>query len=212
MTQTSRLAGTAAPTTLERELLARWSEEDLFERAQDAHARTARPSCSTRVRRPPTAARASTTSSRAPIKDLICRFRAMQGRQVTRIAGWDTHGLPVEIEVEKELKLNGKKAIEEYGVARVQREGAARASSRYQSRLGGALRTASATGSTTSTPTSPAATSTSSRSGGCCSGCTRRTCSIAATGCCRTARAAARCSRATSWRWATRRSRTSRST
>ncbi len=42
----------------------------------------------------------------------------MQGRQVTRIAGWDTHGLPVEIEVEKELKLNGKKAIEEYGVAR----------------------------------------------------------------------------------------------
>ena len=52
------------------------------------------------------------------IKDLICRFRVMQGRQVTRIAGWDTHGLPVEIEVEKELKLNGKKAIEEYGVAR----------------------------------------------------------------------------------------------
>ncbi len=50
------------------------------------------------------------------IKDLICRFRTMQGRQVTRIAGWDTHGLPVEIEVEKQLQLNGKKAIEEYGV------------------------------------------------------------------------------------------------
>ncbi len=50
------------------------------------------------------------------IKDLVCRFHAMQGKSVTRIAGWDTHGLPVEIEVEKELKLNGKKAIEEFGV------------------------------------------------------------------------------------------------
>jgi isoleucyl-tRNA synthetase len=51
------------------------------------------------------------------IKDLVCRYHAMQGEEVTRIAGWDTHGLPVEIEVEKELQLNGKKAIESYGVA-----------------------------------------------------------------------------------------------
>jgi isoleucyl-tRNA synthetase len=50
------------------------------------------------------------------IKDLVCRFHAMQGESVTRIAGWDTHGLPVEIEVEKELKLNGKKEIERFGV------------------------------------------------------------------------------------------------
>jgi isoleucyl-tRNA synthetase len=50
------------------------------------------------------------------IKDLICRFQAMQGKSVTRIAGWDTHGLPVEIEVEKELQLNGKKDIERFGV------------------------------------------------------------------------------------------------
>ena len=50
------------------------------------------------------------------IKDLFCRFRSMQGRSVTRIAGWDTHGLPVEIEVEKKLKLSGKKDIEAYGV------------------------------------------------------------------------------------------------
>ena len=41
----------------------------------------------------------------------------MQGQSVTRIAGWDTHGLPVEIEVEKELKLSGKKDIEKFGVA-----------------------------------------------------------------------------------------------
>jgi isoleucyl-tRNA synthetase len=50
------------------------------------------------------------------IKDLICRFHAMQGESVTRIAGWDTHGLPVEIEVEKELQLSGKKDIEKYGI------------------------------------------------------------------------------------------------
>jgi isoleucyl-tRNA synthetase len=50
------------------------------------------------------------------IKDLFCRFRSMQGRSVTRIAGWDTHGLPVEIEVEKKLQLSGKKDIEAYGV------------------------------------------------------------------------------------------------
>jgi isoleucyl-tRNA synthetase len=50
------------------------------------------------------------------IKDLVCRFHAMQGESVTRIAGWDTHGLPVEIEVEKELKLSGKKDIERFGV------------------------------------------------------------------------------------------------
>jgi len=51
------------------------------------------------------------------IKDLVCRFHAMQGKAVTRIAGWDTHGLPVEIEVEKELGINGKKDIERFGVA-----------------------------------------------------------------------------------------------
>ncbi|MGH7527732.1 MAG: isoleucine--tRNA ligase, partial [Gemmatimonadales bacterium] len=50
------------------------------------------------------------------IKDLVCRYHAMQGQAVTRIAGWDTHGLPVEIEVEKELQLNGKKDIERFGV------------------------------------------------------------------------------------------------
>ena len=50
------------------------------------------------------------------IKDLVCRYHAMLGESVTRIAGWDTHGLPVEIEVEKELHLSGKKDIERFGV------------------------------------------------------------------------------------------------
>src|SRR5256885_11092837 len=46
------------------------------------------------------------------IKDLICRYQTMLGHGVTRIAGWDTHGLPVEIEVEKQLRISGKKEIE----------------------------------------------------------------------------------------------------
>jgi isoleucyl-tRNA synthetase len=50
-------------------------------------------------------------------KDVICRLKAMQGFQVLRKAGWDTHGLPVEIEVEKELGFKNKKDIENYGIA-----------------------------------------------------------------------------------------------
>ncbi len=50
------------------------------------------------------------------VKDLFPRYRAMRGYDVPRKAGWDTHGLPVEIEVEKELGIEGKQAIEEYGV------------------------------------------------------------------------------------------------
>ncbi len=49
-------------------------------------------------------------------KDLIPRYRTMKGYDVLRKAGWDTHGLPVELEVEKQLGLEGKKQIEEYGV------------------------------------------------------------------------------------------------
>ena len=51
------------------------------------------------------------------IKDLIPRYRTMKGYMVPRKAGWDTHGLPVEIEVEKLLGLDGKEQIEEYGLA-----------------------------------------------------------------------------------------------
>jgi isoleucyl-tRNA synthetase len=50
-------------------------------------------------------------------KDLFPRYKQMNGFQVTRKAGWDTHGLPVELEVEKALKISGKKQIESYGVA-----------------------------------------------------------------------------------------------
>ena len=50
------------------------------------------------------------------IKDMIPRYRTMKGYQVPRKAGWDTHGLPVELEVEKKLGLDGKDQIEQYGV------------------------------------------------------------------------------------------------
>ena len=50
------------------------------------------------------------------IKDMIPRYRTMKGYQVPRKAGWDTHGLPVELEVEKLLGLDGKEQIEEYGL------------------------------------------------------------------------------------------------
>ena len=50
------------------------------------------------------------------IKDMIPRYRTMKGYKVIRKAGWDTHGLPVELEVEKKLGLDGKEQIEEYGL------------------------------------------------------------------------------------------------
>ncbi|HET9253536.1 MAG TPA: isoleucine--tRNA ligase [Candidatus Eisenbacteria bacterium] len=51
------------------------------------------------------------------IKDIVCRYRSMTGHYVPRKAGWDTHGLPVEIEVERQLQISGKDQIETYGIA-----------------------------------------------------------------------------------------------
>ena len=50
------------------------------------------------------------------LKDSVCRYKTMQGFAVRRKAGWDTHGLPVEIEVEKQLHMSGKQDIEKYGI------------------------------------------------------------------------------------------------
>ena len=50
-------------------------------------------------------------------KDVFARYKQMTGFSVARKAGWDTHGLPVELEVERALKISGKKQIEEYGIA-----------------------------------------------------------------------------------------------
>ena len=51
------------------------------------------------------------------IKDVFCRYKTLKGFQVERKAGWDTHGLPVEIEVEKELGLDGREQVESFGIA-----------------------------------------------------------------------------------------------
>ena len=100
---------------LERDLLAVWEREGLFRQTLDA----------TRDGAPFVFYEGPPTANGRPgihhvfartIKDLICRYQAMLGRQVTRIAGWDTHGLPVEIEVEKALGISGKPDIERLGV------------------------------------------------------------------------------------------------
>ena len=101
---------------LERQLLSEWEREGLFQRVQDASAD--HPGF-VFYEGPPTAnGRPGIHHVFArTIKDLICRYQAMQGKRVTRIAGWDTHGLPVELEVEKQLKFAGKKDIEAFGIA-----------------------------------------------------------------------------------------------
>ena len=56
------------------------------------------------------------------MKDIIPRYKVMKGYQVIRKAGWDTHGLPVELEIEKKLGISGKQQIEEYGVEKFVKE------------------------------------------------------------------------------------------
>ncbi|HEX6590079.1 MAG TPA: isoleucine--tRNA ligase [Longimicrobiales bacterium] len=107
----------ASALALEEDVLARWKTEDLF-RATLAATDGAEEFVF--FEGPPTAngrPGIHHVISRA-IKDAVCRHRAMQGYHVTRIAGWDTHGLPVEIEAEKKLGISGKRQIEEIGVAR----------------------------------------------------------------------------------------------
>jgi isoleucyl-tRNA synthetase len=105
---------------LERALLEQWARERLFDQtlAQNADA----PSF-VFFEGPPTAngrPGIHHVFSRT-IKDLFCRYRAMKGFRVERKAGWDTHGLPVEIEVEKQLGISGKQQIEAIGVAEFNR-------------------------------------------------------------------------------------------
>lgn len=100
---------------LELEVLARWTEEDLFRRIQSESA--GQPEF-VFFEGPPTAnGRPGIHHVFArTVKDLFCRHRAMKGFHVTRKAGWDTHGLPVEIEVEKQLGISGKQDIERVGI------------------------------------------------------------------------------------------------
>ena len=105
---------------VERELLARWAEENLF--GQTMAAREGAPNW-VFFEGPPTANGKPGIHHvfARTIKDLFCRHRAMKGYRVPRKAGWDTHGLPVEIEVEKQLGISGKQQIEALGVAEFNR-------------------------------------------------------------------------------------------
>ena len=99
----------------EKETLAFWKENKIFEKSVELR-RGAEPY--TFFDGPPTAngkPHIGHILTRA-IKDIIPRYRTMKGYDVLRKAGWDTHGLPVELEVEKLLGLDGKEQIEQYGV------------------------------------------------------------------------------------------------
>jgi isoleucyl-tRNA synthetase len=105
---------------IEVEILETWRAEDLFRKTLAANA-GGRPFVF--FEGPPTANGRPGLHhiiSRT-IKDLVCRHKAMEGRSVTRIAGWDTHGLPVEIEAEKKLGISGKPEIEALGIAEFNR-------------------------------------------------------------------------------------------
>ena len=109
-----------SPHALEQELLATWAAEALF--ARTVTARAGGPPF-VFYEGPPTAnGRPGIHHVFArTVKDLVCRHRAMKGCDVPRKAGWDTHGLPVEIEVEKSLGISGKQDIERVGVAEFNR-------------------------------------------------------------------------------------------
>ena len=102
---------------LEKEILGFWEKNQIFQKSIET-----RPEDKpfTFYEGPPTAngkPGIHHVISRA-IKDFACRHKTMQGYRVNRKAGWDTHGLPVEIEVEKELGFQSKDQIEAYGVAK----------------------------------------------------------------------------------------------
>lgn len=102
--------------SLEKEVIAYWNANDIF--AKSISTREGKPTF-TFYEGPPTAngkPGIHHVISRA-IKDLICRYKTLMGHQVYRKAGWDTQGLPVEIEVEKALGIKSKDDIEKLGVA-----------------------------------------------------------------------------------------------
>ena len=104
------------PVAVEEAVLARWEAEDTFR--QSLAIREGAPHF-VFYEGPPTAnGKPGIHHVMArTIKDLFCRYKTMRGFRVDRKAGWDTHGLPVEIEVEKQLGLEGRHAVEDYGVA-----------------------------------------------------------------------------------------------
>jgi isoleucyl-tRNA synthetase len=99
----------------EKKVLAFWKEQHIFQKSLEAS--KGRPTF-VFYEGPPTANGTPHNGHvlTRVIKDLFPRYKTMRGYHVPRKAGWDTHGLPVEVEVEKELGIHGKEAIEAYGV------------------------------------------------------------------------------------------------
>ncbi|MDG1525431.1 MAG: isoleucine--tRNA ligase [Candidatus Thalassarchaeaceae archaeon] len=114
-------AGDLDPVALEESLMATWRDEGTFAQ-QMASRKDGKPFIF--LEGPPTA------NGKPGIhhvvartyKDLVCRWKAMEGHFVERKGGWDTHGLPVEIEVQKRLDLMSNEAIEEFGMAEFNEE------------------------------------------------------------------------------------------
>ena len=100
---------------VQNEQVQKWKEEDLLQKCVDAR-EGATPFIF--YEGPPTAnGKPGIHHVMArTLKDSVCRYKTMKGFQVNRKAGWDTHGLPVEIEVEKQLNMSGKQDIEKYGI------------------------------------------------------------------------------------------------
>ncbi len=99
-----------------------WKENNIFQKSMDERANSGKEFVF--YEGPPTAngnPGIHHLEARA-FKDVIPRYKTMQGFHVRRKGGWDTHGLPVELQVEKKLGLNSKKMIEEYGVAQFNKE------------------------------------------------------------------------------------------
>lgn len=114
------IASELTADALEQEVLQRWTRDGVFAAAQ---AQRADAPAWVFFEGPPTANGKPGIHHvfARTVKDLFCRHRAMLGHHVPRKAGWDTHGLPVEIEVEKQLGISGKQDIERVGVAEFNR-------------------------------------------------------------------------------------------
>jgi len=98
---------------LEQKILKFWKKEKIFEKSIKARAKKRD---FVFYEGPPTAnGKPGIHHLEARVfKDIICRYKTMRGFRVLRKAGWDTHGLPVELEVEKKLGLKNKKDIEKF--------------------------------------------------------------------------------------------------
>ena len=102
--------------SMERAILNFWNSENIFHKSTDSRAQGAP---WTFYEGPPTANGMPGTHhiGARVFKDVFPRYQTMKGKYVLRKAGWDCHGLPVEIAVEKELGFSGKGDIEKFGIA-----------------------------------------------------------------------------------------------